>query len=329
MKKIIKYKHFRGRHCETNATGNLLSQKGIHLSEPMLFGLGEGFHFLFLNLSSFNLPFLAGRSKSFELTRKLCKNLDVSLYSSETSSKKKAHSELVNYIVKDQCVGLQLDSYYLDYFSVKIHFASHFISVYGIENNFFLVNDTKRKGSDQKVSFLNMEKARHAKGTMSAKARLWTLDVKRKKEINLKKAIIKAIKNNSVQYLHPKFKGMGSFGIEKLARSLPKWIQKAKSPHNDLMLSSLFMEDAGTGGSVFRNFYRDFLKEASEITDNKLMFKAYKEFKKIAKQWKNIAHLIEQTAQTLDDQYLKEASKIGFDLAKKERKTMSMLSQIR
>lgn len=39
---IIKdFKPFIGQHCETKATGSLLKQIGVDLSEPMLFGIIE------------------------------------------------------------------------------------------------------------------------------------------------------------------------------------------------------------------------------------------------------------------------------------------------
>lgn len=40
-------KPFDGLHCETTATGTLLKHIGIELSEPMLFGLGEGLGFIY------------------------------------------------------------------------------------------------------------------------------------------------------------------------------------------------------------------------------------------------------------------------------------------
>ena len=38
----------------------LLRQIGIELSEPMLFGLGEGLGFIFWNMKSMNFPFIGG-----------------------------------------------------------------------------------------------------------------------------------------------------------------------------------------------------------------------------------------------------------------------------
>ena len=45
-------KPFIGQHCETTATGTLLNQLGIFLSEPLLFGLGEGLSFVFWKMKS-------------------------------------------------------------------------------------------------------------------------------------------------------------------------------------------------------------------------------------------------------------------------------------
>ncbi|MBX2835253.1 MAG: BtrH N-terminal domain-containing protein [Gammaproteobacteria bacterium] len=54
---------FIGDHCETVATGTLLKHVGIDLPESVIFGLGQGLSFIFLNLSSLPLPFVGGRVK--------------------------------------------------------------------------------------------------------------------------------------------------------------------------------------------------------------------------------------------------------------------------
>ena len=61
---IIKnFKPFEGQHCETTATGSLLLHQGINLSEPMLFGLGEGLNFIIWNMKTMDFPFIGGRIK--------------------------------------------------------------------------------------------------------------------------------------------------------------------------------------------------------------------------------------------------------------------------
>lgn len=47
---IEQIKPFHGLHCETTVTGSLLRYLDIELSEPMLFGLGEGPGFIFWNM---------------------------------------------------------------------------------------------------------------------------------------------------------------------------------------------------------------------------------------------------------------------------------------
>jgi len=55
---------FEGQHCETTATGSLLKSIGIELSEPLLFGLGEGLGFIFWNMKQMDFPFIGGRNKA-------------------------------------------------------------------------------------------------------------------------------------------------------------------------------------------------------------------------------------------------------------------------
>ena len=325
----IDYQIFQGQHCETNATGNLLSQQGMSLSEPMLFGLGEGLSFIFLNLSSLNLPFTGGRSKPFEITEKLCTNLGFKLTQKQTSSKKVALSSLQNLLSDNQCVGLQLDSYYLQYFKTRVHFAGHFVAAFGYDENQFYLVDTLQQGSKQKCSYEKLEEARFAKGPMAAKARYWTIDAKVKdmksKQPDLKKIIPKAIRSNAKTYLNPPFKGASFQGIEKLSVSLPHWLELAKKPKEDLALAALMMERAGTGGSLFRNFYRDFLIESFEVSKIPEIKKASIRFTTIAEQWKEVAHLIEETSKTLDQKSLIQAGQLCKDLAKSEVEAMKLL----
>ena len=80
---------FIGQHCETTATGTLLKQIDIELSEPMLFGLGEGLSFIYWNMKMMDFPFIGGRVKPDLLTENICRNLHLTLDVAETSSKKK------------------------------------------------------------------------------------------------------------------------------------------------------------------------------------------------------------------------------------------------
>jgi ethanolamine transporter EutH len=82
-------KPFEGQHCEITATGTLLLQQGIELSDPMLFGLGEALGFIFWNMKSMNFPFIGGRITPDVLTQNIARNLNLEIEVKETSSSEK------------------------------------------------------------------------------------------------------------------------------------------------------------------------------------------------------------------------------------------------
>jgi len=323
------FKPFVGQHCETVATGSLLAAAGVNLSEPMLFGLGEGLGFIFINLSSLPLPFVGGRSKPFALTEALCGNLGIACKSIETTSKARAWAALEDPLRSGQPVGLQLDCFHLEYFSQPVHFAGHFVAAHGFDDRDVQLVDTAQQGTLQRTSRSSLEKARFAKGPMAAKARAWTV-APPKRMPALDVATRKAIRANAKQYLAPPFKGASTPGILKLAESLPEWLEIARHPADDLPLAALLMERAGTGGSLFRNFYRDFLAEAREHlpgTRAKLA-QAQALFADAAGEWAAIAAAIERGGRTGQAAPLVEAAQRCRRVADIELTAMRLLAGI-
>ena len=322
------FKPFVGQHCETVATGSLLGAAGVRLSEPMLFGLGAGLGFIFIKLSSLPLPFVGGRVKPFALTAALCKNLGLDCVALETSSKAKAWATLEQSLLQGQPVGLQLDCYFLDYFSRPIHFAGHFVAAHGFDERDVFLVDTAPQGSAQRATRKSLEAARFAKGPMAAKARSWTIQAP-KRTPDLDQAIRKAIRANARDYLSPGFKGASHLGIRKLAASLPGWLEIAKNPAGDLALAALLMEKAGTGGSLFRNFFRDFLLEAREHLGAKPELKrAHQLFAESAAEWATVAALIESGGRKADASQLQDASTRCHRIADVEVEAMRLLATL-
>ena len=323
------FQPFVGQHCETVATGTLLNAAGMRLSEPLLFGLGEGLGFIFIKLSSLPLPFVGGRAKPFALTEALCRNLRFDCAVTETTSRAKAWAALETPLRAGQPVGLQLDCFHLEYFSRPVHFAGHFVAAHGFDDREVLLVDTAPQGSLQRTSRASLEKARFAKGPMAAKARAWTISPA-KQAPALDVAIRKAIRANAKQYLAPAFKGASHLGIGKLAESLPGWLAIAKRPEDDLALAALLMERAGTGGSLFRNFYRDFLGEAREyLTGARAKLgEAQALFADSAREWTAIASAIESSGRTGEAGPLEDAAQRCRRVAEFEVAAMRLLAGI-
>jgi hypothetical protein len=313
-----------GQHCETTATGSLLRQLDIKLSEPMLFGLGEGLGFIYWNMKFMDFPFIGGRVKPLALSRSLAKNLKLELEIKETTSIKKAWNNVTEKIEKGKAVGLQLDCYHLDYFTNKIHFAGHFVAMHGYDSEYAYLIDTKQQGGSVKTSLVNLENARNEKGAMSAKNLMYVLSEKNKK-YNITESIQTAIANNVNEYLNPPIKNLGYKGILKTSVEIKKWFKNSKNIKYEFATTAMLMERAGTGGALFRNMYRDFLKESYEITDNKSYQKAYLEFVNIAQLWTEVSELFDKASQTEDIAHINKASDILVKLSEVEYSAMSLL----
>ncbi len=325
---IKNFKQFNGQHCETTATGSLLNQLGIKLSEPMLFGLGEGLGFIFWNMKIMDFPFIGGRIKPDVLTQNITNNLNLKLIVMETSSIKKAWENVKNNIDKEVAVGLKLDCYHLEYFTNKIHFAGHYVAMYGYDNEFAYLIDTQQQGGKVKTSLKSLELARNEKCPMSSRNLIYTIQ-KTEKSYNLKKSIITAIKNNAKDYLNPPIKNIGYKGILKTSVEIKRWFKSSKDIERDFTTTAMLMEKAGTGGALFRNLYRDFLKESYDLLQIEQLDQAYKMFSDSAKQWTKVSTLFDKAGKTKDIEFINQASEILEDLSEKEKKAMELLYRIK
>ncbi len=325
--KIKNFKPFIGQHCETTATGTLLKQLGIELSEPMLFGLAEGLGFIFWNMKIMKFPFIGGRIKPDVLTQNLARNLNLKLEVKETSSIKKAWENVKTELDNGNVVGIKLDSYYLEYFTNKIHFAGHYVAMCGYDDEFAYLVDTEQQGSQVKSSLKSLELARNEKGPMSSRNLSYTIQ-KINKDFDIKKIIKVAIKNNAKDYLNPPIRNIGYKGVLKTSQEIKKWFKSSKDIERDFKTTAMLMEKAGTGGAIFRNFYRDFLKESYEILEIENIKKAHEMFIEIADLWIKVSSLFEKVGETKDVKYINEASEILIGLSKKEKEAMELLLKI-
>jgi hypothetical protein len=324
---IQNIKPFVGVHCETTATGTLLSQLEIHLSESMLFGLGEGLGFFFWNMKNMDYPFIGGRTKMLSITRALAKNLNLTLDIKETSSIKKSWRNVSKELDNNVAVGLQLDSYHLEYFPMKFHFAGHFVAITGFDDTYAYMVDTKPNGTNVKTSLASLALARNQKGPMAAKNLMYTVQ-KNQKGFDLASSLVNAIKCNAEEYLNPPIENLGFKGILKTSVEIKKWYKASIDIEHEFSTTAMLMEEAGTGGALFRNLYRDFLKEAYDITNNTTIKEAYEQFVVIAKKWSDVSQLIKKAGQTKNESLVVQASVLLEELSDLEFKVVLKLQNL-
>ena len=321
------FKPFVGQHCETTATGTLLNQLGIELSEPMLFGIGEGLGYIIWKMKIMNFPFIGGRVKTDLLTENICRNLNLKLEVKETSSIKKAWVNVQQPLSDGKVVGLKLDCYHLEYFSNPIHFAGHYAAMYGYDEKHAYLVDTDQQGSAVKTSLESLALARNERGPMSSRNLSFTIE-KNGKLPDLNTVIKEAIFNNTVTYLNPPIKNLAYKGIEKTATVIKKWFRESEDIETEFATSAMLMERAGTGGALFRNLYRDFLHESAERFDNQAIEKGYEDFKQIALLWTEVSNLFLKVSETKNEKYINQAAELFTELSEREKEAMEKLFEI-
>ncbi|NND95789.1 MAG: BtrH N-terminal domain-containing protein [Pirellulaceae bacterium] len=321
---VKEFKPFAGQHCETTATGCLLNQLGIELSEPMLFGLGEGLGYIFWNMKSMDFPFIGGRIKPDLLTANICRNLNLTLNVQQTASTKKAWENVVRLIDADTPVGLKLDCFHLDYFSTPIHFAGHYVALYGYDDEVAYLIDTDQQGGQVTTSLDSLARARSEKGPMSSKnLSYWISGAVEPDE--LADVVVTAIWNNATDYLNPPITNISYKGILKTSREIKKWFASSNHIKRDFQTTSMLMERAGTGGALFRNLYRDFLLEAHELTSLAELKKASIALDRIATLWSTVADCFFDAGESADVQFIQKASELLVDISSREESVMTDL----
>ncbi|MEU7531214.1 BtrH N-terminal domain-containing protein [Saccharothrix sp. NPDC042600] len=323
---IIENVSYTGRHCETTTLGALLRHGGLDLSEPMLFGLGEGLGFVYWDAKNLDFPFLGGRVKPFALTRTVADRLDLALRVQETASPRKAWRNVTDALAAGHPVGLQLDCYHLDYFTTKVHFGGHFVAMYGYDDTHAHLIDTTQQGGEVTTTLKSLEQARDERGPMTARNLSFTIT--RTTPPDLATAIRTAVTANARAFLDPPIANLGHRGIAKAAHQVTRWLDRSSDPSRDLPQAATLMERGGTGGSLFRALYRDFLAESATIVDDENLRLGHHLYADIAPLWTEVAHHITTAGETHDPTHLTHAATLLTDLAARERHAMQVLSNL-
>lgn len=316
-----------GLHCETTTLGVLLRHEGLDLSEPMLFGLGAGLSFLYWDSKHLDFPFLGGRVKPFDLTRALADRLGLGLTVHETSSPRRAWEHVTAPLAAGRPVGLQLDSYHLDYFSAKVHFGGHVVALHGYDDHRAHLVDTEQQGGAVTTRLDRLAAARAARGPMTARHRSFTLTVPPGAPAPHTR-LVPAITACADAFLHPPIANLGHRGITTAARRIRTWRERTDHPERDLPQAARMMEHAGTGGALFRNLYRDFLAACTEHLDSPALRTGHARYAEAATGWTETAALIARAGETGRAEPLAEASALLTELARIEREAMTALSRL-
>ncbi len=325
MSTIADFSPFTGEHCETTTTGNLVKHAGLDLSEPMLFGLGQGLAYGVFTFKSMPAPFIGGRPKGEMLTQTLAAHLDIDVDYRQTRSKSRAWANVAGPVDAGHPVGVKLNCRFLDYFTADVDFAGHYVTVYGYDDQQVFVIDTDQQGGGRlTTSRTSFEEGRLWRGPMASNALTWTLAATTA-DIDWPRVLRAAIAANAREYLNPPITNFGPAGIRKTAAMVRSWPGRYQAA--DIAQVGFLMEHGGTGGGLFRRFYRDFLAEAHQHLGENRLDEAVAQFGEAAGLWSRIArHLMGLDADRARD--ADAASALLLQVAEIEQGAMELLATL-
>lgn len=306
MEKIIsKFYPMGGQHCITNALKQIFAFYNKELSEEMIFGIGEGLDFTYINLS--HSPMVSGRSKIIEFEKTLENNLGIKISITQNKNYSKVFEASKSSIRENHPVLVYADMAYLPYLGMDVnnHFGGHAIILFGYDDNkeVFYVSDRDNSdfpirtpsGTIQKdfhlVSYKDIEKARSSNHRpFPANNKSLRFDFSNYSGIN-KNMITVSIQNVCDKMLNPDANLKGLNGIKKFSNEIKKWRKYGIEKIKVAGITNYFQisHDGGTGGGIFRKMYGNFLIESASILENNSIKKIGEELILIAQQWDNIA----------------------------------------
>lgn len=281
-----------GVHCETTTLRNMLHHAGADISEPMLFGLGQGIDFQYRDAPDpGGTPMLTGRIGPALLSRNACSALGVELREWRAPDPESAFAATTKLLEAGHVVGVSVDIFHLDYFSSRSHFAAHYIALYGLDESLAHVVDTDQQGGAQTLPEESLRRARGSdQGFMPSPhlqmhverlpARL-TADT----DAVLSEQIWDAIRLTAERMLGDRGPRYGFGALRRAASEMAEWGDTLARPDEAVPGVGRFWRFAGTGGANFRKLYRAFLLEARQRTGDSELDPSVADFGDVQRQW--------------------------------------------
>jgi hypothetical protein len=260
--------HKPAGHCESGALSTLLTNFGLPLSEPMVFGLGSGISFAFIPFVKMDaLPLTAYRGFPKTIVSGVAKLLGIKLAKEKFRDKAKAEARLRELLRAGKLVVLQTSVFYLPYFppEMQFHFNAHSILIYGEKDGRFLVSDPVFD-IPQTIAPADLLKARFAEGIFAPKGFLY-YPVHIPEHIDMARCITKAIRKVIRIMLYAPIPFIGIKGMFYMAKKVEALKNNKNARYVKLFLGNIvrMQEEIGTGGGGFRYLYAAFLQEAAGL----------------------------------------------------------------
>jgi len=330
----INFQHHQHAHCESGVTANLLQHEGIHITEPLAFGIGAGIFFAHLPFVKVNgTPGTTFRTWPGAIFKRVTQRLGVKIHAEKFSTPDKAMKALDEALSAGKPVGMLSSVYYLPYLpeAFRFHFNAHNLVSYGKENDEYLISDPVMEEATR-IAYGDLAQARFAKGTPEPKGFMYYI-TQVPKDVDFAKAIQQGIKQTTFFMLSPPLPWFGNNAIPLLAKKIKIYPQKLTSRKAAIYLGNIIrmQEEIGTGGAGFRYLYAAFLQEAGSMMKRDDLMEKSKQLTKIGDEWRNFAYLAARQMKDRKSDLVSfdELSEVLIQIGQKEKTFFKSLEQLK
>ncbi len=262
------FPHKHAGHCESGTLSGLLRQRGLVLSEPLVFGIGGGLFFLHLPfIKVAGIPLTAYRDMPRAIIKRCSQRLGVRMIERRFRSAEEGMRHLDDLLEQNIPVGMQTSVFWLPYFppDMRFQFNGHNLIAYGRQGNDYLLSDPVFEHVVTCPAD-DLRRARFAKGTFAPKGLIYYPGEMNSKP-DVAGAVRDAIRSAANRMLKVPLAYFGIRGIRYLSRSVIQWPRKHGDAQALVWVGSVIrmQEEIGTGGAGFRFMYAAFLLEAAEL----------------------------------------------------------------
>ena len=294
--------HRRAGHCGSGALRDLLefhelSWTADPLSEGMVFGLGAGLGFAYVELPEREPPiYLVGRTAGLE--RDICEHLDIALDLRQTDDPAEGWAVLRQALDAGRPTMVWADIQHLEYLRVKLQMTMHDIVVTGYDESegvaFIADND---RDEIQRCSLPALARARNSQAFPGPNRHAtWLMDFPAAlpdPAQAVRGALAGAIENmrGGGEGLTTAGEGMGLSGVDVFAETYREWPQRFGEKLDSAMRGlRVFIVKAGTGGALFRGLHATFLHDAGSLLDGPELERAGALYDDLAAEWVALAN---------------------------------------
>ncbi|HEY3242506.1 MAG TPA: DUF4872 domain-containing protein [Phycisphaerae bacterium] len=311
---VANYKHFGGKHWETAAIKNTLAHAGVlapHTGEPfsealclgIAGGIGAGYSFCpsYVGQGFGGGITIVGRTLSYatdaEFYEGFFDRIGARTQITESTGPKAAYKNLRDALAAGNPVIVWCARFMLPYYGSDLHSCSMYsLVVHGVDEGAGVAYLADRAATSLTIALDDLEKARAQ--ICAHNNRTLTFDAPAKlTSAGLKDAVLEGIRACTQSLLKPKIKTFSLEGVQEWSKLITNgkntkgWPKVYTGGKLYLALRDVYhsIETAGTGGSLYRNLYAEFLDEAGTITKQKGFSDAARHYRELGKAWSDLA----------------------------------------